>query len=40
MWEAGYYEDDEQWAEEPQDYEVYDEGQDSDQDAGHYGEEK
>ena len=39
-WEAGYYEEDEQWAEEGHDYEVYDEGQDFDHDAGYYGEEE
>ena len=39
-WEAGYYEEDEQWAEENHDYEVYDEGQDFDHDAGYYGEEE
>ena len=39
-WEAGYYEEDEQWAEEGHDYEVYDDGQDFDHDAGYYGEEE
>ena len=40
VWEAGYYEEDEQWAEEGHDYEVYDDGQDFDHDAGYYGEEE
>ena len=29
-WEHGFYEEDESWADEQQDYEVYDEGQDFD----------
>lgn len=39
-WEHGFYEEDESWADEQQDYEVYDEGQDFDHDAGYYGEEE
>eukprot|EP00913_Durusdinium_trenchii_P008565 g8044.t1 len=42
LWQYGYYEEDEHWADDqaPQDFEPYEESQDFDHDAGYYGEEE